>query len=557
MVDIINNGIHWFIALYGRVSTSLQEDQETIQNQIMAMKDFADKKFGPGNYTIVRQYLDEGWSGDNIVRPKLDELRVDSKKKIWDAVMIYDPDRLARRYSLQELVMDELKEAGIEVFFVTVSTPKNMEDKILYGVRGLFSEYERAKISERFRLGKLRKVKNGHILTTEALYGYSYIRNNKETKTHGYYVINEEEAVVVRMIFVWVGEEKLTLRQVVRRLQELGIKPRRSKRGVWATSTLTTMLRHKGYTGQGHWGSSYAVVPVNPIKTEKYRQVKKTSRRIKPEAEWIAPNIPIPRIIDDELFMKVRAQLKTNFVLCQRRTKNEYLLGGKIHCSCGKKRCGEGPQHGKHLYYRCSDRIYSFPLPPTCMERGINARIADRMVWQGIIGLITSPDRMLAEMDRWRKNRKDKIKASDIDIDTIQKNITKLKEQVDRYNNAYGAGLFSLEKLKEYTIPRNKQKEELESQIRKVEQEESNINVATMPTENQVKIFSEEISETLENLSFEARQAIIRSTVGKIIGTQKQLQVSGSIPLSLYQNVVYKTNDRHSRFAQCGEVHAF
>ena len=78
-----------------------------------------------------------------------------------------------------------------------------------------------------------------------------------------------------------------------------------------------------------------------------------------------------------------------------------------------------------------------------------------------------------------------------------------------------------------------------------------------MPTENQVKIFSEEISETLENLSFEARQAIIRSTVGKIIGTQKQLQVSGSIPLSLYQNVVYKTNDRHSRFAQCGEVHAF
>src|SRR3989338_5227842 len=477
MVDIINNGIHWFIALYGRVSTSLQEDQETIQNQIMAMKDFADKKFGPGNYTIVRQYLDEGWSGDNIVRPKLDELRVDSKKKIWDAVMIYDPDRLARRYSLQELVMDELKEAGIEVFFVTVSTPKNMEDKILYGVRGLFSEYERAKISERFRLGKLRKVKNGHILTTEALYGYSYIRNNKETKTHGYYVINEEEAVVVRMIFVWVGEEKLTLRQVVRRLQELGIKPRRSKRGVWATSTLTTMLRHKGYTGQGHWGSSYAVVPVNPIKTEKYRQVKKTSRRIKPEAEWIAPNIPIPRIIDDELFMKVRAQLKTKFVLFQQRTTN--------------------------------------------------------------------------------KNRKDKIKASGIDIDTIQKNITKLKEQVDRYNNAYGAGLFSLEKLKEYTIPRNKQKEELESQIRKVEQEESNINVATMPTENQVKIFSEEISETLENLSFEARQAIIRSTVGKIIGTQKQLQVSGSIPLSLYQNVVYKTNDRHSRFAQCGEVHAF
>ncbi|KKR74594.1 MAG: hypothetical protein UU17_C0010G0001, partial [Candidatus Nomurabacteria bacterium GW2011_GWA1_40_8] len=327
--------------------------------------------------------------------------------------------------------------------------------------------------------------------------------------------------------------------------------------GVWSTSTLTTMLRHKGYIGQAHWGSSYAVVPVNPMKTEKYRQVKKTSRKIKPEAEWIAPNIRIPRIVSDELFLKVRAQLKTNFVLCQRRTKNEYLLGGKIHCSCGKKRCGEGPQHGKHLYYRCSDRIYSFPLPPTCMEGGINARIADRMVWQEITRLMISPDQLLKEIDRWKNNRKDKRQSSGIDVDTIQKNISKLRGQIERYNNAYGAGLFSLEKLKEYTVPRNKQVEELELQIRKVEQEESYINVATIPTENEVKIFSEGISETLENLSFENKQAIIRNTIGKIIGTQKQLQVSGSIPLSLYQNVVYKTNDRHSRFAQCGEVHAF
>ena len=294
MNETLYNGIHWTLAVYGRVSTSLQEDQETIQNQIMAIKEFADKKFGAGNYTIPDQYyyLDEGWSGDNILRPRLDDLRVDAKRKIWDGVLIYDPDRLARRYSLQELVMDELKEAGTEVFFVTVSTPKNMEDKILYGVRGLFAEYERAKISERFRLGKLRKVKNGHILTTEALYGYSYVRNNKETKTHGYYVINDAESAVVRMIFTWVANERLPLRQVVKRLQTLGIKPRKSKRGVWSTSTLTTMLRHKGYIGQAHWGTSYAVVAVNPIKTEKYRQVKKTSRRIKPESEWIAPNIP-------------------------------------------------------------------------------------------------------------------------------------------------------------------------------------------------------------------------------------------------------------------------
>ena len=549
MTDTINNGIHIMLALYGRVSTSLQEDQKTILNQVMAMKDFADQKFGKGNYTIVREYLDEGWSGDSIQRPHLDELRMDAMKKIWDVALMYDPDRLARRYSLQELVMDELKEAGIQVMFVTVTTPKNMEDKILHGVRGLFAEYERAKISERFRLGKLRKVKGGHILTTEALYGYSYVRNNKETKTHGYYVINEEEAAVVRMIFTWVGENGLTLRQIVRKLQELDIKPRKSKRGVWNTSTLTTMLRHKAYIGQAHWGSSYAVVPVNPIKTEKYRQVKKTSRRIKPEAEWIAPNIPVPPIIGEELFMKARAQLKANFALCQRNTKNQYLLGGKIHCSCGKKRGGEGPQHGKHLYYRCSDRVYSFPLPPTCKERGINARVADGLVWQEITALLASPERLLAQIDRWTRNRKDKIKASGVDVGSMEKEITKLEAQMERYNAAFGAGLFSLEKLRGYTLPRSKEVEEIRSQIKKVEQEESQISVATMPTEEQVKVFSEAVTETLKDLSFEAKQAMIRSTVRKIIGTQQQLQVSGNIPLTL-NYVEYKTEYRNCRAAE-------
>jgi site-specific DNA recombinase len=135
----------------------------------------------------------------------LDDLRNDAKKKIWQAVLVYDPDRLARRYSYQELVSDELREAGIELIFVTVPAPKNSEEKILHGVRGLFAEYERAKIAERFRLGKLRKIKEGHILTSEALYGYKYIP--KSGAIHGYYEVNPKEARVVKMIFEWVANE--------------------------------------------------------------------------------------------------------------------------------------------------------------------------------------------------------------------------------------------------------------------------------------------------------------------------------------------------------------
>src|SRR5580704_9394940 len=99
-----------------------------------------------------------------------------------------------------------------------ISTPKNSEDKILHGVRGLFAEYERAKITERFRLGKLRKIKEGHILVTEAPYGYQRIpiQNGKP----GYYEVNEEEALIVKNIFNWVAFEGLTIRSVVKRLHK-------------------------------------------------------------------------------------------------------------------------------------------------------------------------------------------------------------------------------------------------------------------------------------------------------------------------------------------------
>mgnify|MGYP001563851979 FL=1 len=95
------------IAVYGRVSTSNQENEGTIETQLSAVREFAQKN----NYVIVQEYLDNGWSGDSIVRPALDQLRMDVKKKIWEAILMYDPDRLARRYSYQELVMDELREA--------------------------------------------------------------------------------------------------------------------------------------------------------------------------------------------------------------------------------------------------------------------------------------------------------------------------------------------------------------------------------------------------------------------------------------------------------------
>ncbi len=142
------------IAIYGRVSSSNQENEGTIETQLSAVYAFAKEK----GYIIAEKYIDEGWSGDILARPSLDKLRMDAKNKNWEAVLIYDPDRLARRGAWQEVVIEELQELEIEVLFVTIPQPKTDEDKIMYKMRGVFTEYERMKIKERFRLGKVRKA---------------------------------------------------------------------------------------------------------------------------------------------------------------------------------------------------------------------------------------------------------------------------------------------------------------------------------------------------------------------------------------------------------------
>jgi site-specific DNA recombinase len=523
------------IAIYARVSTARQEEDGTIETQLAAVRDFA-RQHG---YTVVKEYIDDGWSGDILARPSLDELRSDASKDIWQAVLIYDPDRLARRYSYQELVMDELREREREVMFVTVSAPKNSEEKILHGVRGLFAEYERAKIAERFRLGKLRKVKDGHILTSEPLYGYHY--TPKVGDKHGYYEINFDEARIVKLIFTSVADEGYTLRRLVRKLYQLNITPRKSKRGVWSTSTLSTLLRSKVYIGEAHWGASYAVAPQHPIKQVVYRKIKKTSRRMRPETEWYV--IPVPAIIEKKLFERARRQLDANYSLSKRNKKNDYLLAGKIRCICGRTRSGEGPQHGKYLYYRCTDRVLRFPLPATCRERGLNARIADELVWQKIADLMSSSELMSTQVGRWMKSKQIKEVNSGEAATTVKREVASLKEQEGRYNRAYGAGLFSLEQLRAYTEPLKEKIATIELRLSEAKEETTLMRPNVIPSKDEIQLFADEARNLLHDLNFTQKRAIVLDTVERVVGTQGELQVYGYISIKDY--VELRTDDRH------------
>lgn len=531
-------------AVYGRVSTGGQENEETIENQFMAIKEFAEKK----ELVIVKEYRDEGWSGTILARPGLDELRMDAKSKKWETLIIYDPDRLARKYSYQELVIDELQEAGIQVLFVTTPPVRDDSDRLLMGVKGLFAEYERAKIAERFRLGKLRKAKDGKLVTGNAPYGYQYMprQGNKD----GYYKTIKSEAEVIKMIFSWIGDEGLTMRAVVKRLLELGIPPRKSKKKTWNTSTLVHMLRNETYIGTMHFNKGTAIVPINPLKHEKYKKYKKTSRKMKPREDWVP--ISVPALIDKDLFERTKAQLKVNYELTARNKKNDYLLSGLIYCICGRRRTGEGPQHGKHLYYRCTDRIYSHPLPPKCKSRGVNARIADKLVWAGVSNLMSSPELLNQQIQRWIGKKKVKSEVSGDSAEQLKQEIDKIKQEEQRYIKAHGAEIISLEQLQEAMTDLKSRRAVMERQVGVLESQKQSPDDVLAPSQVQIKRFSEQAKLLLSDLNFNPKQRIIRKVVDTIISDQRVMRIRGYLPIQEDQNVESQFKSRDNRPAECG-----
>jgi site-specific DNA recombinase len=168
-------------AIYMRVSTANQEKEETIDNQYMEL---VARIKEDGNQLITDCiYKDIGWSGTILERPDLDRMRTDAANDRYDVLYFYDRGRIARRFIYQEIVLDELRASKIEVVSLHDILGENDEERVIGGVIGIFHEYERLKIMERMRIGKLRKVReNKKLLGYNPKYGYDYLPRIKGTR---------------------------------------------------------------------------------------------------------------------------------------------------------------------------------------------------------------------------------------------------------------------------------------------------------------------------------------------------------------------------------------
>ena len=101
------------VALYARVSSERQERQGTIASQLDTLTRWAREQ----DHDIVEAYVcvDDGYSGARLDRPGLDRLRDGAEADAFEAALVLCPDRLARKYAYQVLILEELERFGVQV----------------------------------------------------------------------------------------------------------------------------------------------------------------------------------------------------------------------------------------------------------------------------------------------------------------------------------------------------------------------------------------------------------------------------------------------------------
>src|SRR6266542_865875 len=205
-------------AIYARVSSERQRQEQTIRSQTTALRELAAARGLRVPEELV--FEDEGFSGASLQRPALERLRDRAFEGCFAVLLCHAPDRLARRYAYQVLLLEELARGGIEVVFAKEPERSGSpEDELLRQFQGMIAEYERAQIAERCRRGKLHRARAGAVsVLSNAPYGYRYVK--KSEHADAIYEIDELETPIVREIFRRYTQEGESIVQIARWLSE-------------------------------------------------------------------------------------------------------------------------------------------------------------------------------------------------------------------------------------------------------------------------------------------------------------------------------------------------
>jgi site-specific DNA recombinase len=340
-------------AIYTRVSSEQQREQHTIASQTAALIEFATTR----ELEVPKAWIfeDEGYSGSTLERPGLERVRDLAAEGQIQAVLVYAPDRLSRKYAYQVLLIEELARHGVETIFLNAPQRATAEDQLLVQFQGMIAEYERAQILERSRRGKRHRARAGEIsVLSGAPYGYRYIRKSEEALAS--YAPIDTEARVVQQVYELYTVAGLSIGAITRWLNDHGVATR--KPGArWERSTVWAVLRNPAYRGTACFGKTRVAPRQRVTRALRLRggmAARNSASHERPREEWI--EIPVPALIAEETFARAQELLQENKAHARRRTIEPSLVQGLVSCrECGYalSRTSTRSSARKIYYYRC------------------------------------------------------------------------------------------------------------------------------------------------------------------------------------------------------------
>ena len=510
------------VAIYARVSSDSQEARGTIGSQLEALH----KKMSELGHQAVHEYTDDGYSGARLDRPGLDALRDGAEAGLFQEVWCLTPDRLARSYAYQILITDELARHGVQMQYLDAPPLKDdPEATLLVQVQGVIAEYERAKIAERNRRGRLFRARAGEIVYRLVPYGYRRIPRGPAGAAH--LEVFEPEAVVVRRIFDDFVAGGYSMRRICRRLYEDGIASPTGK-GVWSIACLSKMLENPTYKGRALY-NRHQFLPSTSGR-------KSLLHRLRPSQEWI--EIPVPAIIEEDLFDAAQRVARDHSYFSPRRTGPDHWLLRRLvvcgHCRIKAYCQGKRPAaEGELRYYVCNRRraLEAGGLERACPQPSTRAEALDSLVWEHLRQALLRPQILVkgqAALSVRAEQPDDELLKAQLERleRRLQSTETERRRLVDLYQ-IQAIDLAEFQVRHHEVLSRHRQfAQEREALLTQHHELAVNNRLS-----HKVESFAKRIRKGLDALDFEQRQKLVRLLVEQVQVTGPNVQIHLRIPL--------------------------
>jgi site-specific DNA recombinase len=520
-------------AIYARVSSERQRQDETIHSQTVGLRELAEHRGLLLPEDLV--FEDEGFSGATLQRPALERLRDRAAEGAFEVLLCHAPDRLARRYAYQVLLLEELARQGVEVVFA--KEPErggSPEDELLRQFQGMIAEYERAQIAERTRRGKAHRARGGsQAVMSGAPYGYRYVK--KADHCDAYWEIDETQAQVVRDVFTRYVTDGVSIGELARWLTDRAALTATGKTR-WDRSSVWAMLRNPAYRGQAAFGktktSEHHGGPTRTTRQRGERHGRRLTRTDQPAENWTF--IPVPPLITEETFALAQARLQENAHYSKRNTKELSLLQGVLVCrECGYSyyRTSTRTSNKRISYYRCIGQDgWRHPDGKRCSSRPVRADEIDPLVWAEVRRLLEHPELVQAEIDRRLSALQTEHPAARR-RDALERDHARAEAATARLIEAYQEQLISLDELRDRTPALRKRQSALRAQLDALNAELT--DAATyLKLADTLEGFLGRLADGLDALDVAEQQRILRLVVREVLigGDDDTVTIRHSIP---------------------------